>query len=96
MLWSDWDVAEEKRDGVANLRWSQYPNDAGFVRNVAKYYLRLDYALAGRAADQYASVLFFHDSDAGHDMWSRSISRSEDSDNDTLHRAERGANDNGI
>jgi hypothetical protein len=25
MLWSDWDVAEEKRNGVANLGWSQYP-----------------------------------------------------------------------
>jgi hypothetical protein len=33
-------------------------------------------ALSGRAADPYAGVPFLHDSDAGHDMWSRSISRA--------------------
>lgn len=30
--------------------------------------VRLSNALSGRAADQYAATLFFHDSDAGHDV----------------------------
>ena len=54
--------------------------------------VRSSNALSGRAADQYAALLFLHDSDAGHDMWSRSISRNKDSDSDTLHGAEGRAN----
>jgi hypothetical protein len=30
--------------------------------------VRLSNALSGRAADQYAAILFLHDADAGHDV----------------------------
>jgi len=54
--------------------------------------VRFRNALSGRAAGQYAAVLFLHDSDAGHDMWSRSISRNTDSDSNSLPWAEARAN----
>lgn len=44
-------------------------------------HLRLSSELAGHGAGQSAAAVSFHDSDAGHDMWSRTISCNEDSDN---------------
>jgi hypothetical protein len=58
--------------------------------------MRFNNALSGRAAGQYAAVLFLHDSAAAHDMWSRSISRNTDSDSDSLHWADSRANGDSV
>lgn len=44
-------------------------------------HLRFSNELAGHGAGRAAALPSFHDSDAGHDMWSRTISCNEDSDN---------------
>jgi hypothetical protein len=73
------------------MPWSQ-----GFVRTSPINHLHLNYALADGAADQYAAVSFLRGSDAGHEMWSRSISRNEYSHSDILSRAERTTNGGGM
>lgn len=74
MGWSNGAVEEEKNTGgeVNSLPGEKCAGLSPII------HLRFSDELAGHGTAQSA-VEAFHDSDAGHDMWSRTISRNEDS-----------------
>jgi hypothetical protein len=59
---------KKKSPGVANLSWSRFLSVQNLCGLSPINLVRLSNALSGRVADQYAAILFLHDSDAGHDV----------------------------